>query len=134
LQPEVRKERVMNQKYDAIFSRLYSGMPTLSQPRLNDIKLAVDNATVNTNKTLRSDAKYFLFINFAHMVETPLAENNETSLYPFNNMNEDIKTLVQSASLQDPDETEISGHQIIQALSQTWPSLKLSSLRIWGSD
>ncbi|HLJ86127.1 MAG TPA: hypothetical protein VKZ53_04850 [Candidatus Angelobacter sp.] len=144
----------MDQAYEKIFSRLYSSpfksaialstgrLGLLPSPnfrkRVRDITSSIEEAANELEKTekkkLRSDAKYFLFINMAHMLEIPLEMHGETNEYTAQKMKDDIKTVVKAAAaLQNADEPkQVSGHRIIEALSQKWSMLHLSSLRIWG--
>jgi hypothetical protein len=104
--------------------------------------LRIIRKTINeiaTEKHLRSDAKYFLIVNFHFLVVKPLCKQKPRGrylleeLYP--SLEEDIKNdiilIIKSADEESKDQ-EISGHQIMQSIDKLWKKLKTTSFEIWG--
>jgi hypothetical protein len=101
------------------------------------IMKAIDNA--DKRKKLRPDAKYFLAVNFYHLIVLPLIEGSkrggQVSDIMFNQMQEDIRddiyTIVSEAKGKN-DSGQISGHQIMGTIDRIWGSLKTTKFEIWG--
>lgn len=93
---------------------------------------------------LRADAKYFLLVNFHHLVVLPVLENNlirrrdlEINLYEFQKSIEaDIETIIQTSfvenNAENSTESFISGHQIMITIDSLWTKLSTTALNIWG--
>lgn len=102
---------------------------------------------------LRPDAKHFLLINLHQMVILPMlsghyikTSNNKISSFgrddftPIGleelNLKElvknDVYRILSEARENHPSNEDISGHKIIEVLSNLWGSLRLSAPEIWG--
>jgi hypothetical protein len=82
---------------------------------------------------LRPDAKYLLYVNFVEMIVIPLlaaGRVNEEQILPA--LEADVDLLVFAASeAQKQKAQELSGHAVIDALSDNWRRLKLTAFDIW---
>lgn len=97
------------------------------------IRVSIDKA--DKKNSLRPDAKYFLLVNFHHLIVRPLFEQlpyrenfyHEIEYY----IDSDIATIV-SETKKEAEQDEISGHQIMRTIDRLWESLKTTRLEIWG--
>jgi hypothetical protein len=80
---------------------------------------------------LREDAKYFLLVNFAEMIVRPLRERVGSERLK-HDLNHDLGILLDSIAFQDKGKQEISGHELIDALSKNWGRLDIMKLQFWG--
>jgi hypothetical protein len=103
---------------------------------IRTIRLAIDSN--EKEKKLRPDAKYFLLVNFHHLIVKPLIEADEFIVFRNKNLNDleaniqsDISTII-SGTKQPSSEREISGHQIMETIDRLWKDLKTTKLEIWG--
>jgi len=93
---------------------------------------------------LRSDAKYFLLVNFHQLVVLPVVEHN---FYPIrdkeiNSINLEeaiisdidliINESINSKKENDNQEEQVSGHQIMNTINEIWRNLKTTRIDIWG--
>jgi hypothetical protein len=97
--------------------------------------------------TLRSDAKYFLLVNFHCMVLLPLIREFEEfnaigyKVSEFENsiheidikeaIISDINEIIYQAQKMDNSE-KVSGHQIMRVIDDLWTKLKTTQIQIWG--
>ena len=101
------------------------------------IKKSIERA--NKERKLRPDAKYFLIVNFHHLIVRPLIEERprrfrlqEDKMFDLNDsIQDDIHTIVSQTEM-DKNENEISGHQIMRTIDRLWKKLKTTKLEIWG--
>jgi hypothetical protein len=101
------------------------------------IRKAIDKADIET--ILRPDAKYFLIVNFHHLIVRPLFEK-----IPFGDYNKDIVVVgleegiesdinrIVRESKQASNEKDISGHQIMKTIDFIWTELSTTKLEVWG--
>jgi hypothetical protein len=86
-------------------------------------------------ESLRSDAVFFLISNIVNMVLMPLLLNDNGSskfdLDKFRSAFKNDVNYILEIARADSDGV-ISGHSLINALSESWPNLKMMSLEIWG--
>jgi hypothetical protein len=90
------------------------------------------------NTGLRSDALYFLLINFHHMIIRPLAESDNIYSTRYlqeeqENILSDLSTVINLA-LEQARERPVSGHTILETINSSWKSLKTTRLSLWGDD
>ncbi|RZA01240.1 MAG: hypothetical protein EOP47_11400 [Sphingobacteriaceae bacterium] len=86
----------------------------------------------------RPDAAYFLLVNFHQMIVRPLLEvrtytkfiGNESELNQL--INDDIKTIIQTAVNKATPDNEITGHAVMEAINNLWRQLRTTKLEIWG--
>jgi len=109
---------------------------------LRIIRRAIDRS--NNNYILRSDAKYFLLVNFHHLVAKPLIENifwrDAEAGISINNLETAIQsdiqliieTSIKNATLTENIENSISGHMIIATVDSLWKDLSTMKFEIWG--
>ncbi|WP_431244670.1 hypothetical protein ACQ9BO_10590 [Flavobacterium sp. P21] len=105
------------------------------------IRRAIDRSD---KELLRADAKYFLLVNFHHLVVLPVLENNlfrnreyEINLYEFQKSIEaDIEIIIQTSfaenKIENTTEGFISGHQIMITIDSLWKKLSTTAFDIWG--
>jgi len=94
----------------------------------------VEKRLQQTGQVLRSDAKFFLLINFMQMVAMPLRFTQRVETRELRDLlRNDIGFLVDRAiEVGGPRaKKDISAHAVIDALSRYWPNLKLSRFRLW---
>jgi len=100
---------------------------------IKKIRISIDNA--DKENTLRPDAKYFLLVNFHHLIVRPLFERRpyREKFYPEieNDIEKDILTIV-SETKQNSEQGEISGHKIMDTINKLWKNLRTTRLELWG--
>ena len=90
-----------------------------------------------TGRTIRSDAKFLLLLNFAEMVARPIAMSHRLPIGQIQRVIlDDIALLIQDSTTHDRAAQrirgeEITGHDIIDSLSRNWKKLKVSNFKIW---
>ena len=84
-------------------------------------------------RQLRPDARLFLLLNIHQMVALPLSYEvgRENPVNLDSVLRTDLSTILQAAR-EESKEGEISGHNVINAISSTWEKLQISKLEIWG--
>lgn len=94
---------------------------------------------------IRSDAKYFLALNFHHMIIKPILEYIKFRHAPLagnmsklsNEVENDISQIL-NASIERLDtegeekRTEVSAHLIMEVIDDMWEELKLTRFEIWN--
>lgn len=101
------------------------------------IRKSID--TNDKENILRPDAKYFLLVNFHHLIVRPLFERRPYAELRFEkefqeiefDIESDIDTII-SETKKEAEQREISGHQIMRTIDRVWRELKTTRLEIWG--
>lgn len=100
---------------------------------IKKIRVSIDKA--DNEDSLRPDAKYFLLVNFHHLIVRPIIEQRTGNLdfYPDieYEIDADISTIV-SETIKVAERGEISGHQIMDTINKLWQNLKTTRLELWG--
>ena len=104
---------------------------------LNAIRQAIEDA--DKEGKLRPDAKYFLMVNFHHLIVLPILERRYRINPDFvfqrteltGDIREDVKTIISNTERQEREE-DISGHQIMRTIDRLWRELKTTKLEVWG--
>ncbi|MEO0075615.1 MAG: hypothetical protein ABIK31_05860 [candidate division WOR-3 bacterium] len=100
---------------------------------IRQIRISIDKA--DKENTLRPDAKYFLLVNFHHLIVRPLFEQRpyREKFYPEieQDIDADISTIV-SETKQNSEQGEISGHKIMDTINKLWKNLRTTRLELWG--
>ncbi len=108
---------------------------------VKSIRKSIDLA--DKENVLRPDAKYFLIVNFHHLIIKPLYKQlikqrpsrdiiDENELDYFEEMfQSDIENIISESRLKQ-FEKDISGHQIMQTIDKLWGILKTTNLELWG--
>lgn len=124
----------MDQTNRQIYSKLYETYP-LSPGEANWVRRTIDDIASEFTKQkavfLREDAKYFILINFTEMIVKPLRERVERDRL-MHDLSHDTKLLLETAALNSRNREEISGHDIVNALSKNWGELEVMKLDLWG--
>ena len=110
------------------------------------IRQSID--TADKENFLRPDAKYFLIVNFHHLIVRPLFEQREKPFSDFfskvfgsekdffieleNNIQSDIATIVSETKKEVYNQRDISGHQIMRTIDRIWQNLKTTRFELWG--
>jgi hypothetical protein len=95
------------------------------------------------NESLRSDAKYFLLVNFHQMVLLPILEAGyDTTSIPkpvtdipnlASSIESDIRKIVNSAFGSRLDQGQkVSGHEIMRTIDELWRTLECTKFDVWG--
>lgn len=126
----------------AEYSRRSAPIGAVSPFSLRDASLAVVDEAVSealeeSPASVRPDAVHFLRVNLHQMVAEPLfrreAHLSVGRLHP-GELKEDLKhdarMVIQEAARVGG--SEVTGHQIVDALSRTWESLRITAFDIWG--
>ena len=139
----------MRKEYYDIYEMLYADYlyetrirRTLEFPHDEHYLLRVLRKSIDKSdkeNMLRPDAKYFLIVNFHHLIIRPLLEErpfrhlpNEKNFYELEDFIQlDIDMIIQETRSINIQE-KISGHQIIQTIDRLWQKLKTNKLEIWG--
>lgn len=139
----------MDREYNQIYEMLYADYIYESDLRLRRrppfpyseyylvkaIRKSIDKADRGDN--LRPDAKYFLIVNFHHLIVRPLIERSAPNEIrkDFPDLEEiiqyDIETII-SETKREREEEGISGHQIMKTIDRLWKNLKTTKINIWG--
>ena len=124
----------MDQTIRQIYSKLYDTYPT-SPGDVIWVRRAIDDTTSAFAKErkvlLREDAKYFILINFAEMIVSPMRQRVEHDRL-MHDLKHDTRLLLETATLDRKNKEEISGHDIVNALSKNWGELDVMKLDVWG--
>jgi hypothetical protein len=104
---------------------------------IRQIRISIDKA--DKENTLRPDAKYFLLVNFHHLIIRPLFEQRPNGIKNFyaeieqveQDIDADISTIV-SETKQNSEQGEISGHKIMDTINKLWKKLRTTRLELWG--
>lgn len=98
------------------------------------IRRAIERTERENNREIpiRPDAKYFLMVNFHHLIVKPLYEAIPYRQLPNleDDIQSDIYTIILEAS-RERDE-EISGHQIMRTIDRVWKNLRTTRFELWG--
>ena len=101
------------------------------------IRNSIDSA--NKDNSLRPDAKYFLIVNFHHLIVRPIFEGRPFRGFrqrkDYDNLEEYIKSdifTIVSETERNSNNQEISGHQIMQTIDRIWRNLQTTKFEIWG--
>lgn len=104
---------------------------------IKTIRKSID--TADKENTLRPDAKYFLLVNFHHLIVKPLFERIYYREIQFekefaqieDDIQADIVTIIFETK-KEAEQGEISGHQIMRTIDKVWKNLKTTRLELWG--
>lgn len=155
------KDYISKYEKMAFFALEYSSEYGMSL-RYNNVKkeyellMQIDNAIRNASRSfpekirdyLRPDAKYFLLVNYHLLIIRPLImgpqmrrrlnEPRERNLFSPNELretiNSDINLILNKAndSIKDDTKEEITGHTIVDTISNNWGNLKSTKFNVWG--
>ena len=101
---------------------------------------ALSEALEESPVRVRPDAVHFLRVNLHQMVAEPLFRSaerlgaGEVRLHP-KELKEDLKHDAQTvllAAARISDDGEVTGHQLVNALSRSWDLLRTTAFDIWG--
>ncbi len=100
-----------------------------------DLRTLIDKESNESEKDkdhkLRIDARYLLLINFTEMIIRPAGSAGKVPIETLRQAAaEDIRVLVREAAGRTETE-EVSGHQVIDVLANSWHSLKTTAFDIW---
>jgi hypothetical protein len=100
-----------------------------------DLKSLIDKESKDSerdkDRKLRIDACYLLLINFTEMIIRPAESAGKVPLGTLREATaNDIRIIVQEAAKRAETE-EISGHQVIDVLANSWRNLKTTAFNIW---
>jgi hypothetical protein len=124
---------------------------------VEDTRKAIDEAEANQSAKLRTDAKLFLLVNFIDMVLFPISfvrekRSNDTGLTIISeekmrsDLKHDIREIIKEAvnkknrevadlpwpERNKPEHREISGHNVIDAISNVWNEMKFNDYIYWA--
>lgn len=161
----------MHQEFENLYQQLYVGWPyaaalqpvfdrlRIGQMRdvVEDVRKAIDEAEATQSAKLRTDAKYFLLLNFVDMVLLPISIVREKRFNePGSNiiseekmrsdLAHDVREIINEAvrkknaevaelpwSERDkPEHKEISGHNVIDAIGNLWNEMKFNDYLYWA--
>jgi hypothetical protein len=132
----------MDSKYKVAYSRLYYMYRRYYRSRYYppfgpDIIKLIKSTIDEYSEILREDAKYFLIVNFDHLILRPILISNYPHLTNeirieelMINIQDDIRTIILVSSKES--EGEISGHSLMRTIDNLWRSLKTTNYRVWG--
>lgn len=138
----------MKPEYYDIYRRLYDlymrdallfppirPFPPSEQVKLIDDAITKAISDNNLKLELRPDARFFLLVNFHLMVVLPLYANpNRPIALPKLKeiLDSDVSTILNETSKNLSNDREISGHEVLNTVSNIWKSLKATELQVWG--
>jgi len=97
------------------------------------IRVSIDKA--DKENSLRPDAKYFLMVNFHHLIIRPLFEQRPSREKFYPEIEDDIEadiSIIISEAKKESEQGEISGHQLMRTIDKLWKNLKTTRLELWG--
>ena len=132
----------MDQIYYGIYQTLYTqGVRLAPFPPDGPLREQIDRAEQTElapqNFALRPDAKYLLLVNFHAMVRTPLLIGGRVDgSRVTEDTAGDLRLIMRAAAERflksgAPEPREISGHQVIDAVSTVWSELKTLVHKAW---
>jgi hypothetical protein len=103
------------------------------------VRDAIEGAEGEVGRRVREDAKALLAVNFEDMVLYPLLVGGRQIEEILDDAAADIRMLIRSAAehrdqrgvADASDDSTISGHAVIDALSTHWSELRISRYRLW---
>ena len=141
----------MKEEYNKVYDNLFADYAYESNLRrfrffhyeeydlIRAIRRSIDR--IDKENQLRPDAKYFLLVNFHHLIVRPLLDTERylpIGIDPLsleNDIDQDIATIIRS-SISNNNNIEnngkISGHQIMSTIDKLWRDLRTTKLDIWG--
>lgn len=130
-------EKLYAEYIDEIEFRPRQPLPDGESYIIKTIKKSID--TANKENMLRPDAKYFLIVNFHHLIVRPLFKQRPYSEFrpgkELAEIEDDIQAdiaIIVSETKKATKQGEISGHQIMRTIDKVWKSLKTTRLELWG--
>ena len=85
---------------------------------------------------LRPDARHFLLINLHQMVVLPLTHPEADGGLSFqairDTLRADTYNILQTADAQRNRDGEITGGDVLRAIAQLWPDLRMNQWDVWG--
>ena len=143
----------MDAEYRDVFEAMYTrrispSIPPPGPPGQDEliVRHAIDDADArlfqSRQQRLRADAKYFLLLNFMQMVFAPVRLlGRDVTAELTSSLVADINLVVNEAARRQQilpglaaEQSDVSGHAVLEAVSNRWRDLNLSSFRIWGED
>ena len=139
----------MDERYRAIYDAIYGARITgefppelftaveANRPLLDTagrVGAAIDEAErqLPEGGSFRPDARALLALNFIDLVTVPLLAGGAVPDYEiFDDVRADIAMLASRARTDGERPGEISGHAIVDSLSQNWSELRISRFRLW---
>ena len=123
-------ERRFHDIYDNLYSEYGNELGSAQAELAQQIRVRIDNAIdeLYLSERIRPDAKLYLLVNFHRLVVMPLIEGGSISTDEvFGYLSNDVGILLRRArDLADSREAEeISGHLMVDALSDVWDELRL---------
>ena len=149
----------MKEKFRNIYSDLFSDyynefnnsnrlfFRDLEYDLLIQTRRAIDKFEHSKPETLRirPDAKYFLALNFHHMIIKPILEDYKFRHAPLignmsrlsreveNDINQILNTSIEKLDIEGEEKrTEVSAHLIMKVIDSMWEELKLTRFEIWN--
>ena len=138
----------MKKEYYDVYKMLYADYVSENEFRrrrpfpteyyvVRTIRKSIDRA--DKEGKLRPDAKYFLLVNFHHLIVRPLIEQRPVRDFRIEkdyfeleaNIQSDLETIIADSN-DNVNQEEISGHQIMKSIDKLWKNLKTTKLEIWG--
>src|SRR5688572_30108887 len=137
--------RITDPPFVSPISRLLT--PEQTRNMISQTKFAIENAERDLSVELRPDAKYFLLLNFTEMVLLPISavrKRPHASLDLISeetlqqNLNDDVRLILSEAARKRMQQSEseaegITGHNIIDAISEAWDKIKFNDYFYWAS-
>jgi hypothetical protein len=97
------------------------------------IKEADQRLRSEHDRALRPDAKLFLLINFRDMIARPLDavgdDNDRQQLRE--GLASDVWTVTDAAGRAGPPDSEVSSHEVVNALNRNWDQMVTLRTRLW---
>jgi hypothetical protein len=120
----------MDESVEREYERLYREFSDEYELR-SSVDQVGEQAQANTGRRLRTDARYLLLINFSEMVIRPADRAQKVSSGELREATrDDILTVVRAAA-ERARAQEISGHDVINALTTVWGELKTMAYNVW---
>lgn len=109
-------------------------------PKIVESAITVAERNLPDGKTLRPDARHFLFVNLIEMVVAPLIISNdrflsgqgEPSLIELAEDVEHDTGVITTAAAEMTEAMQVSSNSIVRALARSLDRLRLNRFEVWG--
>jgi len=144
--------------YPRVFRPMFDDLtPRQIRAMVNDTRRAIDAEVASRGVPLRTDAKYFLLVNFVEMVLLPISivraqglykqgENIITEEQMRNDLQNDVREILNEAvskkqtqveelswaERDKPEHREITSHDVLDAIGSAWNKIKFNEYLYWA--
>ncbi|MEZ4783461.1 MAG: hypothetical protein R3F28_05225 [Candidatus Kapaibacterium sp.] len=111
-----------------------SSILVLGYSMATEVRDRIERAIGQTGVNVRSDARYFLLVNFTEIVLEPLVADQENTLEIeaiLDDIEKDTVRILNDAMMTHREE-KLGGGEVLISLSKLYPRLNVSRYRLWN--